>query len=161
MLGQPKNRFDKNQNQNPNQSLSVILKRAPPAHANLIVNKEMKESFTLNENVMACCEFKVETSGYYHVSSQITIKNVSTQPAHVEYLQFGICRKDMDDYKDNLKSMIKNSNCLGDYVIVDGLCSIVHFDKDQDYSMWVNFGSAEAASFEYQADYSNLRLYKL
>lgn len=158
MLG--KNKFDQSKASNNNQ-LSVILKRPQQVHVNLIRNQPMQESLNLCENVMPCCEFEVQDSGYYHISSQVTIKNVSSKPAHVEYLQFGICRSSMEDYNDLLKSSVMNSNCHPEYVVADTLCSIVHLSKEVKYNMWINFGSEHSKSFQFQAEYSNLRLYKL
>lgn len=159
MLGQSKKRFDSNENHS--QNLSVILKRPEKAHTNLILNKEMIPSCKLNENVMPCCEFTVASSGYYHISSQVTVKNTSKTANVIEFLQMGICLKDMSDYKDNLKSQILNSSCNPDYVISDNLCAIIHFTKDEVYNLWLNFGCESASNFEYQSDYSNLRIYKL
>ena len=161
MLGQKKNRFDVDSTQGINQNLSVILKRAPSKHENLILNKEMKETCKLSENVMPCCEFSVDDTGYYHVSSQITIKNTSTKPVLVEYLQFGVCHSDFEDYRDNLKSMIMNSNCHPEYVIADNICAIIHLKREEKYNLWINFGCENSTSFEFQSDYSNLRIYKL
>ena len=157
MLGQSKKRFESNDGQN----LSVILRRPQKVHTNLILNKQMVESFRMQENVLTCCEFKVDETGYYHVSSQITIKNVSAVQVLLDYFQMGICLKDMSNYLDNMKSMILNSNCHKEYVIADTLCAIVHLDKEETYNLWVNFGCENANNFEFQSNYSNLRIYKL
>ena len=75
MIGQSKNRFESASDSEP-QNLSVILRRAP-ARANLILNKEMSSNFKLKESVSCCSEFSVDITGYYHISSQITLKNIS------------------------------------------------------------------------------------
>ena len=156
-----KSKFEKQDSLNVLTNCSVILKRANSKHINLILNKEMINSRNLEENVMNVCEFSVEESGYYHISSQITIKNNSNMSMLVEYLQFGICKKNMEDYKSNLKSMIMNSKCNPEYVIVDNLNTIIQLEKDIDYILWVNFGGDKANNFLFDAEYSNLRLYKL
>ena len=152
-----KSKFD----QKKSNQLSVILKRTPQVHVNLIQDQPMKDSFLLSEVVMSCCEFTVQESGYYHVSSQVTLKNVSDQPVNVEYVQFGVCKKSMEDYQNLLKSSIMNSNCGPEYVIADNLTSIVQLNKDEQYQLWVNFGCEQANKFEFQSKVSNLRLYKL
>lgn len=155
-----KNRFDQNPS-HPTNELAVILKRAPTKKVNLILSKQLKPSFRLQENVMTCCEFNVEETGYYHVSSQVTIKNDSKETVHVEYLQFGICNENMENYKENLKSMIMNSNCASEYVMVDNMTAIVNLEKDIKYVLWVNFGCDKSESFVFDSECSNLRLYKL
>ncbi len=158
MLGKT-NRFD---NSKPNLSnQQIILKRTPSKHVNLIMNQEMKASFNLNENVMVCSEFEVSESGYFHVSSQMTVKNSSNDNTVVEYFQFGVCKNTMSDYQENLKSSIMNSICQPDYVISDSLCCIMQLEKDVKYQLWVNFGCENASKFQFQSEYSNLRLYKL
>lgn len=154
-----KNKFDQ-QKQNNNQ-LSVILKRPPLSHVNLIINQEMKESFHLSENVMTACEFAVKEDGYYHISSQLTLKNISENKVLVDYYQLGVCLPSMDNYHDNLKSNIINSCCQSEYVIADNLCCIMYLRKNEKNILWLNFGSAGASDFQFQSQYSNLRLYKL
>jgi len=157
MIGQNRGKDDFKNIQNP---MSLILKRNSSKPVNLILNKDMKANFFIGDKLRILCEFSVVEGGYYHISSQITIKNMSKNPVEIEYLQFGICKEDMSDYQDLLKSQIINSSCLSDYVISDSLCSIMKLEKDEKYNMWINLGCSISA-FEYQSEFSNLRIYKL
>ena len=143
----------------------LIIKRpAQNAHVNLIVDQEMQPAFSLNNDVMQLCHFQVPQSGYYHVSSQITIVNKSQESVKTDYFQYGICKTDMSDFSNLLKSQMINANVQSGYIIADGISSIVKLDKDVKYNLWLNFGcvvESDLQLLEYQSEYSHLRLYKL
>ena len=161
------NKFDTNILQNQ----SLLMKRpVNKTHQNLIVNQEMKPSFRLKSdlenthNVMQLCEFSVLQSGYYHISSGITIQNVSELDVETLYFQFGICNKDMSNFNELLKSNVMNTRVLPQYMMSDTLSSIVYLEKDIKTHLWLNIGISnndEMACFEYKKEHSNLRLYKL
>ena len=143
----------------------LIIKRpAQNAHVNLIVDQEMQPNFSLNNDVMTLCEFQVPQTGYYHISAQLTIVNRSEDVVKSDYIQFGICQKDMADFSNLLKSQIISANMQSGYILADNIASIVKFDKNTKYNLWLNFGcvvESDLQLLEYQSEYSHLRLYKL
>ena len=160
MLGQGK-KDNSLASQKPN---SLLLKRVPSVKAPVVdylTGREIKPTFALTEGVMSCCDFTVSETGCYHVAAQITIKNKSDISALTEYLQFGVCKKDMSDHHNLLRSIILNNNCQPEYVITDTICSIIKLTKDEPYNLWLNFGCDNVDAFEFQSEFSNLNLYKL
>ena len=160
MLGQGKK---ENVAGGPMKSGGILLKRAPSIKQPVIdqlTERDIKSTFILSEGVTSCCDFTVSETGNYHVAAQITIKNISDISVLTEYLQFGICKIDMSDHHNLLKSVILNNNCQPEYVITDNICSIINLVKDEKYNLWLNFGCDDVNKFEFQSEFSNLNLYK-
>ena len=161
MLGQSKNKFDKNAN---NQSLSVILKRSTPKHVNLIMDQPMEKSTTLQDSIIQdCCLFIPDQTGYYHISAQVCITNNSSSQSMCDFIQFGICDKqNMDSQcKEHMKSNICCAKIDPNYIMSDTISTIMHLQQGVTYTLWLNIGSDNASHFLYESENSNLRLYKL
>jgi hypothetical protein len=162
MIGQ-KPKFDV---QNNNNQLSVILKRnsASKPHVNLIINKEMQRSQSIQDSIITnACVFKVQESGYYHISSQICLINNSTNLIKTDFLQFGIVAQEnmQTECKNNMKSIINATIVQPEYFISDSLTSVMLLEKDVDYSLWLNVGSESNDKLYYESLNSHCRLYKL
>ena len=153
MLGQSKNKFDAKQN---NQQMSVILKRTPQTkqHVNLILNQPMEQSVKMQDTIVQdCCLFTVQKErGYYHLSSQVCLKNSSSIPSKIDFIQFGICDKEKMDSqcKEHMRSNICNITCDPNYIMSDTLSCIMFLECDVQYTLWLNIGSDNAGNFLFE-----------
>jgi len=147
------------------QQMSLILKRVAnkKPHVNLIVNKEMESSQTLQDSIVTdICLFKVEENGYYHISSQICVVNNDTKrDAQCNYIQFGVVEKSKLEEKcrDHMKCNICNSTLEPQFFIIDNLSCIMRLERDVEYTLFLNVGTA--SSLFYESENSHLNLYKL
>ena len=163
MLGQ-KNSSSKFPESTPPVS-QLILRRGniSKPHVNLILNQKMEETKRLTDSVIDdICLFSVTESGYYHISSQVCVKNENTSMLVCDYIQFGIVEKDKlyENCKEHMKSNICNTKLEPEYFISDDLSCVMRLEKDVKYCMWLNLGTPDA-SLTYQSENSHLRLYKL
>ena len=115
------------------------------------------------DGVLHACKWTPEKTGYCHVSFQFGIENQTPTPVNVEHLQFGVCQfsADMGDYQANFHSIPVSAPCGAEVVISNGLDTIIHVQENQEYTSWINLISDNNASFQYRADLSHVRLYKL
>ena len=143
----------------PSSKLQVIINRKPNNEKSRLIEIELKETQKLTSEVLVYCDIKVEQSGFYHISNQLSIKcNKQTQ---ADVLQFGVCDKAFADFSKCFNSlMIRSSVDEGDN-ITNNLSSITYLDSDIEYIGWLNFQSVDNASFEFSKDYSNIKLIKL
>jgi len=167
MLGQSSkmNKFTNNNEANNNNNNSqMILKRIPIPHANLILNQPMENSFKLNDSIIQdCCVFTSEQNGYFHISAQVCVSNISSIQTKCSFFQFGICDKNNMETqcKENMRSNICNTIVDANYIISETMSCIMQLEAGITYSLWLNIGSDNATNFLFEAENSNLRLYKL
>ena len=164
MLGQKSSSTNKFAETQPPMS-QLILKRGNVAkpHVNLILNQEMQVSKIFQDSVIDdICLFSVCENGYYHISSQVCIKNENPTELLCDYVQFGLVEKEklMENCKEHMKSTICNTKIEPEYFISDDLSCVMRLEKDIQYCMWLNVGTPDK-SLSYQSENSHLRLYKL
>ena len=156
-----KTKFDDTNKSNTGK-MTAIINRKHQQPKNKILNQPMCENQNLtNDGIMTYCDFAIDEEAYYHVSTQLCIKNNSKKNVAIDYIQFGICRADFSDYEQNFNSVIVSGVANNEYVISQNLTSIVKIEDDTKYICWCNFGSQNNASFQYLKEFSHLRLYKL
>jgi hypothetical protein len=108
------------------------------------------------------CFFEVEEDGYYHLSTQLGIRNESIRDITVNYLMFGIAENsDVANMNDNMISQIINTPCSEGYVISNNLTTINQLAKGVQYKCWLILSADNAGAFNYIKDLSHMRLYKL
>lgn len=139
---------------------AIMLKKKTP-QTNKIVTIDLKDSQKLLDGVLNYCEFSVCDSGYYHINTQLCVKNYSKKIVNVDYLQHGLACLQFDDYEQNFNSIVLSSLAEPEYVISNNLSTIIHLQEDKPYICWLNFCSDDNTKFEYIKDFSHLRLYKL
>ena len=143
----------------PSSKLNLIINRKPSNEKSRLMEIELKETQKLTNEVLVFAEIKVEQSGFYHISNQLSIKcNKQTQ---ADVLQFGVCDKAFADFGRCFNSvMLRSSVDEGDN-LTNNLSSITYLEADTEYIGWLNFQSVDNASFEFSKDYSNIKLIKL
>ena len=143
----------------PSSKLNLIINRKPSNEKNRLIEIELKETQKLTNDVLVYADIKVENSGFYHISNQLAIKcNKQTQ---ADVLQFGVCDKAFADFSKCFNSlMIRSSVDEGDN-ITNNLSSITYLEADTEYIGWLNFQSADNASFDFSSNLSNIKCIKL
>ena len=143
------------------QRVNIMVNKTKSQHVNKIVEKQLIATQALSNNVLQLCDFEIEETGYYHLSSQLCIKNTNAKRINIDFLQFGVCGNDMSDYEQNFNSYLISAIAEPEYVLSKSLTSIMRLEVGKKYCMWVNFSSDDNTNFSFLGDCSHLRLYKL
>lgn len=139
---------------------SVIIKTsAPKKEMTKIQVKDLVETAPLGDEIFNFCSFRVEESGYYSLSSQLCLRNSTAKKVDVSFFQFGVCSG--TNYESDFVSRMVGSKVAPDYLICEKMNSVLHLEKDIDYTAWLNFSSNSNASFQFDKSLSHLRLYLL
>ena len=143
------------------QRVNIMVSKNKSQHVNKIVEKNLVATQSLSNNVLQICDFEIEETGYYHLSSQLCIKNTNAKRINIDFLQFGVCGENMTDYETNFNSYLISAIAEPEYVLSKSLTSIMRLEVGKKYCMWVNFSSDDNTNFSFLGDCSHLRLYKL
>ena len=142
----------------PMSKLNVIINRKSN-EKNRLIEVELLPTQVLGDAVLVYANIKVDQSGYYNISNQLAIK--CKKLATTDVLQFGVCDKDFNDFSKCFNSQILGASCEVDHIISNNLCSLTYLDAKVEYIAWCNFQSSDNVSFEFNKQYSNIKLIKL
>ena len=143
----------------PSSKLQVIINRKPNNEKNRLIEIDLKPTQKLTDEVLVYADIKVEQSGFYHISNQLSVK--CGKQVHADVLQFGICDKSFVDFAKCFNSVMIHSTIDVDDNITNNLSSIIYLEADTEYIGWLNFQSADNASFDFSSNLSNIKLIKL
>ena len=125
------NRFE---NTTRSASINAIINKAPPASVNKIVNKKMCEMSNIaSDDLHINCNFNVEKTGYYHLTYQSCTRNDDNATLDLAFYQLGVCRADLSDSSNVMKSCMVDAPVLESHIVCDSVTSIIELQKDVDY----------------------------
>ena len=143
----------------PSAKMSVIINRRPSNEKSRLIEVELKPKQALTNEILVYAEIKVEQSGFYNISNQLSIH--CNKATHADVLQFGVCDKAYVEFSKCFNSVMIHSNIDEGDNLTNNLSSITYLSSDIEYIGWLNFQSADNPSFDFSKDYSSIRLIKL
>ncbi len=133
-----------------------------------IINIDLAETTSLpKDGVFTCSTFTVSETNFYNICFQVALVCTNDTPVQVDYLQFGVCKENLEDCQCmSFQSSIINNTIASQYVIAQNQSSIMNLEKDKTYQCWVNVCCPTAEGkdnsvLQFNKSMSHLRLYKL
>jgi hypothetical protein len=159
---QPNQKFASN-NGNGVKVSAIISKRPPSAPVNKIRDIDVLRSGNMEEGVAHeyVNAFKVDETGYYHISTQVALRLTGSQSVGLDYMQLGVCDDKLANTTEHFVSRIMSSEVEPNHVICDNMTCVMKLEGGKLYTAWCNIGSDNNSSFEIVKEFTHLRLYKL
>lgn len=139
--------------------INSLLVKPTKEKRNKIQTVDLIDAQPIPFNLLKYATFEVPIPGYYSISNQLCIK--CNDDAKIHFIQFGICKDDLEDFDNCFESTIINQDCDKEYDLSHNLSSFKFLDVNIKYCAWLNFASSNNSNFSFNKDWSRLMLLKL
>ena len=123
-----------------------------------IIEETIKQQIMTDE-ILNYHMFRVNESGLYNISNQLTLKALKAN--EINFIQYGLCKLDFDDYSKCFNSHILNTKCEKDYLLTHTLSTVKKLESNIEYVLWCFLDADNNKDFEIQSETSNLMLIKV